>query len=252
MAAAIWSMGIDEVVDFPLQFFAKFFVNHGLLDIVNRPQWFTIVGGSKSYVEKLTQSFLPKIQVNSRVNKVTRNAQGVVVSLDGQQLKFDKVVFACHADQALALLQQPTADELRVLSPIKYTENHVVLHTDTTVLPKRKLAHASWNYLMTANSAKQATLTYNMNILQGLTAPKTYCVTLNATDLIAHDKILAEFRYTHPVYSIDMVKAQSQAEVISGKNNSHFCGAYWRNGFHEDGVLSGLRVCKELEVATVY
>lgn len=252
MGSAIWSMGTKEMLDFPLQFFAKFFINHGLLEIVNRPQWYTIEGGSSQYIEPLTKTFKDKILLNSPVEKVVRQDNKVVINVNSQELTFDKVVFACHSDQALKLLQNPTENELAILANIKYSSNEVVLHTDTSLLPKKPLAHASWNYLISNNSIAQSTVTYNMNILQGLHAYKTYCVTLNSTHLINPNKILAKFNYAHPVYSVEMIMAQEKANLISGKNNTHFCGAYWRNGFHEDGVVSALRVCEELGVSIAY
>ncbi len=252
MGSAIWSMGIQEMLEFPLQFFAKFFINHGLLDIINRPQWFTIEGGSNRYIEPLTASYKDKIHLNNKVEKVLRKDNQVMLLVNEKQLIFDKVIFACHSDQALNLLATPSIDELAVLSKIRYSRSEVVLHTDTSLLPRKKLAHASWNYLVNNNSPKEATVTYNMNILQGLDTGKTYCVTLNSTDLIESNKILAKFNYAHPVYSREMLAGQQQVSLISGKNNTHFCGAYWHNGFHEDGVNSALRVCRELGVEIVY
>ena len=252
MGSAIWSMGIQEMLEFPLQFFAKFFINHGLLDMINRPQWFTIEGGSKQYIEPLTASYKDKIHLNSKVENVLRKDNQIMLSVNGKQLIFDKVIFACHSDQALKLLATPSLDELAILSKIKYSPSEVVLHTDTSLLPRKKLAHASWNYLINNNSSKEATVTYNMNILQGLDTGKTYCVTLNSNDFIDPNKILAKFNYAHPVYSTEMIASQQQVSLISGKSNTHFCGAYWHNGFHEDGVVSALRVCRELGVEIVY
>ncbi len=252
IGSAIWSMGTKEMLSFPLQFFAKFFINHGLLDIFNRPQWYTIDGGSNQYIPYLKKSFLDKIHLNSRVQGVYRHDNKVIVTVNSQELLFDKVVLACHSDQAMELIKNPTQNELAVLSKIKYSDNEVVLHTDTSLLPKYKLSYASWNYLVGGNSSKQATVTYNMNILQRFSTHKIYCVTLNSTHLINPNKILAKFNYAHPVYSINMIKAQEQVSLISGHNNTHFCGAYWHNGFHEDGVVSALRVCREFGVKIAY
>lgn len=251
MGSAIWSMGISEMLEFPLEFFAKFFINHGLLEVVNRPQWFTIEGGSSQYIEPLTRDFNDKIRLNSRVKKVIRSTNGVEIHVDEEILTFDKVIFACHSDQALALLAEPTKLELDILGNIKYSDNEVVLHTDTSLLPKRKLARASWNYLISDNSDTQATLTYNMNILQGLQAHRIYCVTLNSTELINSNLIRARYNYSHPIYSRQAVAAQQRFAEISGHNNTYFCGAYWKNGFHEDGVVSALRVCQQLGVKIV-
>lgn len=252
MGSAIWSMGTQEMLEFPLQFFAKFFINHGLLEIINRPQWYTIEGGSSQYIKPLTKDFQDKIKLNSPVEKVVRTDDQITITSNSQEFIFDKVIFACHSDQALKLLCNPTPDEYSILSNIKYSENEVVLHTDISLLPKRQLSYASWNYLISNNSNSQATVTYDMNILQGFKAYKTYCVTLNSTNLIDPTKILAKYNYAHPVYSVAMIKAQESADKISGKNNTHFCGAYWRNGFHEDGVVSALRVCRELGVKIAY
>lgn len=252
MGAAIWSMGIDEMLDFPLEFFVKFFSNHGLLDINNRPQWYTISGGSRSYIPKLSAGFADKIQTNNPVKQVRRLESEVeLVFADNSSRRFDQVVFACHSDQALNLLATPTELEQRILGAIKYSNNNVVVHTDFSLLPKRKLAYASWNYLTTKNSSQQATLTYNMNILQGLESKQTYCVTLNSKELVEQSKILAEFNYAHPVYSQQAVIAQARWSEISGINRTHFCGAYWANGFHEDGVVSALKVCRSLGIKNV-
>jgi predicted NAD/FAD-binding protein len=247
MGSAIWSMGLDEMLDFPLEFFVKFFHNHGLLDINNRPQWYTISGGSRNYIPKLTASFKDSILLNTPVAKVKRIDRGIEIELhDGRIEFFDEVIFACHSDEALKLLSDPIDKEKEILGAIKYSKNEVVLHTDTSLLPKRPLAYASWNYLMTNSSQNMSTLTYDMNILQGLTCSKTYCVTLNSTDLINQDKILASFNYSHPVYSKESVIAQQRFSEISGVNKTHFCGAYWANGFHEDGVTSAIRVSNRI------
>jgi predicted NAD/FAD-binding protein len=252
MGSAIWSMGIKEMESFPLEFFVKFFSNHGLLDITNRPQWYTIEGGSRNYVPKLTNGFAHKIRLNTPVTGVRRLTNAVELTLfDNSKIEFDQLVFACHSDQALNLLLDPSKDELSILSAIKYSKNDVVVHTDSQLLPKRKLAYASWNYLITDNSSKLATLTYNMNILQGLLCDKIYCVTLNSRELIDPTKILAQYNYSHPVYSFEAVSAQQKWAEISGKKNTHYCGAYWGNGFHEDGVVSAINVCKSLGISCV-
>ena len=174
IASAIWSMGTKEILDFPLHFFAKFFINHGLLEITNRPQWLTIAGGSSQYIEPLTQKFKNRIHLNSRVENIIRHDNQISLSVNGQQLQFDKVILACHSDQALSMLNNPSSDEVAILSKIKYSNNEVVLHTDTSLLPRKKRAHASWNYLICNNSDKQTTVTYNMNILQKLNSSKRF------------------------------------------------------------------------------
>lgn len=241
MISAIWSMGTESCMEFPLRFFVGFFVNHGLLDITNRPQWYTIAGGSSSYIEPLTAGFRDRIRLNSPVVKVTREDNKVQVMTAGESTVFDEVIFACHGEQSLALLAQPSEQEKAVLGRFQVSENEVVLHTDISFLPKRRLAWASWNYNMVDAAREQTTLTYNMNILQGLSKKNNYLVTLNQE--IPKEHVLQRFYYSHPVYTIAAVQAQQRWSDISGQNNSHFCGAYWFNGFHEDGVKSALRVC---------
>ncbi|WP_100643341.1 NAD(P)/FAD-dependent oxidoreductase [Alteromonas facilis] len=248
MCAAIWSASIEQTKQFPLRFFLQFFNNHGLLNITNRPQWYTIVGGSSTYIEPLTAGFKQHIRLQSPVHAVTRNeATYNVQTKSGEVNTFDEVIFACHSDQALAMLSEPTAEQADILGAIPYEMNEVVLHTDTALLPQRRLAWASWNYLIKGidnENQQPASVTYNMNILQRLTAPHTFCVTLNNTKQIDPDKILGVYQYAHPQYNHTMVKAQQRRSAICGVNGLHFCGAYWYNGFHEDGVKSALDVCK--------
>ncbi len=245
MISAIWSMGLDSCKDFPLQFFVRFFDNHGLLNIVNRPQWFTIIGGSSSYIDPLTAPFRNSIHCSTPVVRVERHDDSVDVVTGAGIQSFDQVVFACHGNQALALLADPTNGEKDILGKFSTSSNSVVLHTDTSCLPRRSLGWASWNYNMVDSAKEQTTLTYNMNILQRLTKKHTYLVTLNQE--IAKEYVLQEFTYHHPIFSLDAINAQANWEKISGKNRSHYCGAYWFNGFHEDGVKSGLRVKKAIE-----
>lgn len=250
MGAAIWSAGLTEMPQFPVRFFLRFFNNHGLLNINDRPQWSVIKGGSRSYVEALLAKVgTEKLRLNQNISGVTRQADGVTVHYaDGKTEQFDKVVFACHSDQALALLKDASADETAVLGGIAYQQNEVVLHTDTKLLPKRKAAWASWNYNLDNQRSDRSTLTYNMNILQRLTAPVTFCVTLNNTTNIAKDKILGVYHYAHPVYNPMTIACQQRRAEINGQRNSYFCGAYWYNGFHEDGARSAVDVAAMLGV----
>lgn len=247
MCAAIWSASLEQTKAFPLAFFLKFFNNHGLLIITDRPQWHTIKGGSRAYIEPLTRSFTDRIKLNSPVKSVTRTDQGLAVTIEnGESGIFDEVVFACHSDQALRMLAEPTDAQKAVLGAIPYAENDVVLHTDTKQLPDRQLAWASWNYRLTGSPEEQvrpAAVTYNMNILQRLITPETFCVSLNSPS-IDQQKVLGQYRYAHPQFSETMVAAQGQRHTICGVDHMHFCGAYWYNGFHEDGVRSALDVCK--------
>jgi predicted NAD/FAD-binding protein len=240
MGSAIWSVPATKVLDMPAEFFIRFFDNHGMLTVNNRPEWRVVCGGSNSYVGKLTATFKDRIRLNSPVRQVLRHEDRVEV--DGEV--FDEVIFACHSDQALSLLGDASSSEREILGALPYQENDVVLHTDTSVLPRAQSAWAAWNYLMPEDSADAVKLTYNMNILQSLDAPKTFCVSLNATELIDPAKVLFGTRYDHPVYTVAGTDAQKRFEEISGRNRTHFCGAYWGNGFHEDGVKSALAVGK--------
>lgn len=244
MIAAIWSMGADDSRDFPLTFFVKFFTNHGLLDLVNRPQWYTIKGGSSSYIAPLIDAFKNDIALNTAVERIDRAETGVTVHTTDGAESFDDVVLACHGDQALALLQEPSSAERRILSNFEFSSNRVVLHTDESQLPRRRTAWASWNYRVTDAGAERSTLTYNMNILQRLETKHTYLVTLNQVSDPA--RTIREFIYSHPVYTVPMIEAQEQWHTISGVDRIHYCGAYWFNGFHEDGVKSGRRVATML------
>tara|TARA_Y100000815_G_scaffold154320_1_gene140127 strand:+ start:39 stop:1286 length:1248 start_codon:yes stop_codon:yes gene_type:complete len=242
MGSAIWSMSLRDMLDFPLAFFIRFFHNHGLLSISNRPQWRVIEGGSRSYVPALSAAFAKGIRLNCPVQRIRRDEQGVsILSRQGEE-RFDRVILACHSDQALHLLEQPSEAEQAILGAIRYADNDVVLHTDTRLLPRRKLAWASWNYRLGANTEQPAALTYNMNILQGIEAPETFCVSLNQTEQIDPARILARFSYAHPQFSQAASAAQQQWQSLLGEQHTFFCGAWWANGFHEDGVVSALRV----------
>ena len=247
MTAAIWSASINSCRDFPLQFFLSFLTNHGLLDIANRPQWYVIEGGSRSYIKGLTQS-IQDIRLGTPVQWVTRHCEHVEITSDKGTEVFDEVIFACHSDQALHLLNDPSQQESKVLGAMKYRSNDVVLHTDKTLLPKRKNAYASWNYCIDPQVDELPTLTYNMNILQGLKTNQDLCVTLNQTQNIDPAHILRQFTYSHPVFSLESIAAQKQRHTICGDNLTHFSGAYWYNGFHEDGVKSALDVCQRFGV----
>ena len=249
MCAAIWSTSIEDIKAFPLKFFLQFFNNHGLLNITDRPQWFTLIGGSRSYIAPITKGFFDCIHLNSAVTHVERTEQGILIRTNNEQhndMYFDEVIFACHSVQALRMLANPSQAQQDILGAIKYASNEVVLHRDTDVLPERKLAWASWNYAIKdieSDRQRPATVTYNMNILQRLRAYYTYCVTLNDSDAIAADKHIQTFNYAHPQFNQQSMLAQQRRDEICGKAGFHFCGAYWYNGFHEDGVRSALDVC---------
>lgn len=247
MGSAIWSADCATILDFPVVFFLRFFKNHGLLSVSERPQWRVIEGGSREYLEPLCARFAERVYTSHAVRTVRRStAHGVTLCMaDGQQHHFDQVVFACHSDQALAVLEQPTVQEESVLGSIPYQANDVVLHTDTRLLPRNRKTWSSWNYTL-GQSSGRAVVTYNMNILQGISAPETFCVTLNNTDAINPNKILGRFEYEHPVFSQAAMKAQQRWDEINGVADTWYCGAYWYNGFHEDGVVSALRVVDAL------
>jgi predicted NAD/FAD-binding protein len=243
MGSAIWSADTPVMMEFPLEFFVRFFRNHGLLNIRNRPQWRVIEGGSREYLKPLVAGFSDGIRTGVKLEGVRRLPDGAELCFaDGHSERFDRVVFACHSDQALALLQDASTAEQEILGAIPYQDNEVVLHTDTRLLPRNERAWSSWNYLRRPDT-ERATLTYNMNILQGLDAPQTFCVTLNDTDAINPHKILGRFNYAHPVFTLEGMRAQERWQEING-GSTWFCGAYWRNGFHEDGVYSALRVAE--------
>ena len=247
MGAAIWSTPANKVLDMPAYFFIKFFYNHGMLEVINRPNWWVIKNGSSEYIKKIIKGFEKKIYLSTQVKKVSRNAAGIEISVTGkdQALEFDSVVFAIHSDQALKILNDPTNAEKDILSSIPYQKNEVLLHTDSSVLPKRKLAWASWNYQLDSDPDLPVVLTYNMNILQSINCKETLCVTLNDYNSVDKSKVLKKITYQHPLFTVTGIDAQKRKSEISGVNNTHYCGAYWRNGFHEDGVLSALDVCKD-------
>ncbi len=249
MGAAIWSSTLSDMRSLPLRFFLAFFHHHGLLHISNRPQWFVIPNGSCEYVKKITATFKDKIYLNTPVKKVIRYQDKVELVTADKTDTFDQVIFACHSDQALALLAAPSFNEKRLLSRMKYQDNEVILHTDHTLLPQNKRAWASWNYHLGQKDKREkqlASLTYNMNILQGIQSPETFCVSLNSSERICPDKIIEQFTYAHPVFDEHMIKAQTERSLISGCDRTWYCGAYWYNGFHEDGVKSGLDVVRQL------
>jgi len=245
MAAAIWSADPGRVEDFPLRTFARFFVNHGILDVKNPFEWKVITGGSARYVDKLTASFRERIRLSTRVRSVRRHPDRVEVrTANGTTERFDHVVLACHSDQALELLADPSPQEREVLGAIPYQENLAVLHTDRSILPKRRKLWSSWNYLIPRQGSGRAVLTYDMNILQSIVAPMEFCVTLNGEHAIDKGRTIGRYVYHHPQYTLAAPAAQHRHSEISGKNRTHYCGAYWGYGFHEDGVKSALAACR--------
>ena len=248
IGAAIWSTVPKQMMDVPAVFFIRFFENHGLLQVVNRPNWWVISGGSKKYVEKMIYDFKGKIRLSTPVKNVKRGIDNITVKFGSSVLEkenFDSIIFACHSNQSLAMLDSPSKQEEEVLSAIKYQRNDALLHFDDSILPKRKNAWSSWNYLLDEDPNRAVALTYNMNILQSLKSDRTFCVSLNSGDLIDRSKVIKHLNYEHPLFTLSSINAQGRKHEVSGKNNTYYCGAYWRNGFHEDGVTSALDVCKD-------
>jgi len=242
LGSALWSVPRTEVLEMPATFFVRFFENHGMLSVNDRPEWRVIRGGSQSYVRAIVAPFARRVRTSTPVRTVVRVPGGVVVNGE----PFDRVVFACHSDQALAALVDATGLEREILRALPYQVNDVVLHTDASVLPRRRRAWGAWNYHATRDPQAPATLTYNMNLLQGLQTPETYCATLNGADGIDPERVIGRVRYHHPRYSLAGFAAQARRGEISGVGVTHFCGAYWGNGFHEDGVQSALAVAREI------
>ena len=245
MVAAIWSCSVAQAGQFPLDFFLRFFLNHGLLDIRNRPQWFVLKGGSNSYVRPMTAGFADQIRLRAPVHSVTRLKDSTTINSGAGSEHFDELVMACHSNQALALLSDANDLEREILGAMDYQDNNVILHNDVSIMPTRPLAWASWNFLAGESGEQDLPLvTYCMNILQGLNSAEPFLVSLNAKHKIDPEKALREFTYAHPIYSAASSAAQVRRGEICGHNRTHFCGAYWYNGFHEDGVRSALDVAE--------
>jgi predicted NAD/FAD-binding protein len=236
MASALWSQPRERVLDMPLAFLVRFLEHHGMLALRDRPEWRVIRGGSRRYVEALIRPFRDRIRLRHPVHAVTRLPTHVEV--DGES--FDEVILACHADEVLKMLTDPTPAEREILAAFPYQANDVVLHTDDSLLPRRRSLWAAWNYHLAEDPAAPVAITYDMNILQKLEAPVTFCVTLNRTAEVAPERVLRRLTYHHPVTTTASVRAQRRHGEISGVNRTHYCGAYWGNGFHEDGVTSAL------------
>jgi predicted NAD/FAD-binding protein len=246
-ASAVWSADPDQMWSFPARFLVRFFEQHGMLGLTGRPRWRTVTGGSARYVEALTRPYADRIRLETPVETIVRGDDGVLVTpRGGDAERFDEVVIATHSDQALALLGDPTDAEHEILGAIPYQRNEAILHTDRALLPRRRAAWSSWNYHLLAEPTGRTTVTYHMNTLQRLRSREEVCVTLNRTEAIAPERIIAAIDYAHPVFTPEGWAAQARHHEISGVDRTHYCGAYWRWGFHEDGVVSGLRVAEAL------
>ncbi len=248
MGSAIWSCPPGTFAKFPIRFIVEFYKNHGLLNVRNRPTWRVVQGGSRSYVVAMVRRFKERICLGTPITQVRRLENRVeLTTQDGFMEEFDHVVFACHSDQAIKILGSgATQVERELLGAFPYSKNIAVLHTDKSLLPRAKRAWASWNYLLSHDDTAPSIVTYNMNILQGICSESTFCVSLNCESRISTDRILGQFEYHHPVFTTQRANAQARHKELIGPNRTSFCGAYWGNGFHEDGVNSALAVVEAL------
>jgi predicted NAD/FAD-binding protein len=249
MMGCIWSCPTDQMLAFPVATMVRFCHNHGLIQITNRPQWYTVAGGARQYVDKITAR-IPDRRLNTPVHQVLRDEQGVRVVTQSQVERFDAVVFACHSDQALALLgNQASAEETAVLGAIRYQPNHAVLHTDTAVLPHHQQAWAAWNYERSPNASQesaQVCLHYLLNQLQPLPVQQPVVVSLNPQSPIDPAKVVGEYTYAHPVFDLAAIRAQARVPAMQGQQHSFFAGAWMGYGFHEDGLKAGLQAARAL------
>lgn len=252
MASAIWSSDIEDILNYPVKTFIKFFENHGLLRITNQLQWYSVQNGSKEYIKKFTKDFADRIVLNCKIKKIIRSANNVkIVDSNGIENTFDHVVIASHADQAIEMLDKPSNLEQELLSKFKYQNNLAILHKDLKVMPKRLNAWASWVYKMKINKDKtSSSITYWMNLLQSIDKNFPLFVTLNPIDHIAQKNIFATINYRHPIFDQEAIEAQENLNKIQGINRTWFCGSYHKYGFHEDGLSSGLRVANMLGLKT--
>jgi len=251
MGAAIWSTPDEGMMDFPAESFLRFLNNHGLLGVTGQPQWKTVTGGSFQYIKTIRKTLRTDVIVNTPIVGVERKAAGVKLkSSEGKTWDFDYVVIAAHADEALALLRDPSADEKRLLSPWVYQKNHTILHTDPSAMPALKNARGSWNFIREKNGTGGSvlSLTYDMNRLQGLKTEFNYYVTLNTGRELNKGSVIAEMVYHHPTYSFDSMKTQSELHSLNGVNRTFFCGSFFGYGFHEDAVRSAVQVAEKFGV----
>jgi uncharacterized protein len=246
-ASAVWSADPTRMWEFPASMLAEFFANHGMLGLTDRPTWLTVQGGSARYVDAITAPLGQRLRLSTPVRSIERKEDCVEVTpAGGERERFDEVILATHSNQALAMLTDVTGTEAEVLGAIPYQQNEAVLHTDRSLLPRRRRAWASWNFHLRDEPVGRTTVTYHMNRLQSLGARDEFCVTLNQTEAIDPDSVIRVIRYDHPVYTPAGLAAQRRWHEVSGVRRTHYCGAYWGYGFHEDGVVSALRVCERL------
>jgi predicted NAD/FAD-binding protein len=249
MASAVWSTSLAQIGDFPAATLIRFFHNHGMLRVVTNPKWKSICGGSHQYIAPLTRPYRDRVVTGARISTVRRSEAGVeLLFRDRPAMQFDEVVFASNGPRTLALLESPTPAEREVLPHFRVSRNETWLHTDSSLLPRHRNARASWNYHLSANAPDGVAVTYHMNRLQSLPIREAYCVTLNPNGAVDESRVLCKMVYEHPLYTLEAVRAQARWGEISGKNRTHYCGAYWFFGFHEDGLNSALRVARALGV----
>lgn len=247
MACALWSGPGVSIREFPARYFISFMHNHNMLNLTERPQWRVVKNGSKRYVDKLVASCPATFHTTAVVQRVSRDANGVTLQVNGETQRFDKVVIATHSDQALRLLDKPSQAEIDILGAIGYQQNDMLLHSDKSILPKKKAAWASWNVRVCPELTNQCTVNYHMNTLQGLDAPLEFIVSLNSDHLVDPAKVFLSRRYAHPIYNAATIAAQKRWSQLAGDKHTYYCGAYWGWGFHEDGVNSALRVVEALQ-----
>lgn len=250
-ASAVWSADPEQMWSFPASFMAEFFDNHGMYSLRDRPAWRTVSGGSISYVEAISAPWRERVRLSAPVRRIERHPDRVTIEADGCESEdFDEIVIATHSDQALALLADPSRAEREILGAIRYQPNEAVLHTDASLMPRRRSVWSSWNFHLAEGPPRGSTVTYWMNNLQRLRADREYLVTLNRGEEIDPEKTIARFEYDHPMYTAEGVAAQARHGEVSGVRRTHYCGAYWGWGFHEDGVVSALRACARIPSST--
>ena len=250
MSSAVWSTDSETILRFPASSLLNFFHNHGFLGLQCQHQWWTVEGGAKSYVKRLVEPFKDRICLRRGIVGVTAKSDGVVLEThDGEMLKFDRVILACHGDQALELLKEPEKSQREVLSKFRYQSNLATLHTDSRVMPRKKLAWASWNYRIEedSNGCLESSTIYWMNSLQDVSQQQDYFVSINGSDQIQENQILKQIQYEHPLFDLDAVAAQDQLPGLNRQSPDqriYFCGSYFRNGFHEDALASAVDVSR--------
>lgn len=249
MMSAIWSKNKQDTLNCSAHFIFKFYLNHGLLDVHNRPPWYVIANGSKNYIAPMIAPLQDRVYLKTKIESIQREANQVILTSANHTWHFDKVVIATHSDQALKLLAQPSEAEQNLLSAIPYTDNEVTLHTDKHVMPKRKRSWASWNYVDNGRGAPS--LTYYMNRLQSIQSATDFFVSMNLADSIEPSKVIQRFHYAHPCLDLNAMQAQQQVSSIQGLNQTYFVGSYWGYGFHEDGVRSAINACRLIEDSDV-